>query len=121
MHLLLGQPVKVLLRSIDVLHDFFVPEFRAKMDMIPGTVTFFWLTPIREGTFDAMCFELCGEFHYAMRSSVVVEGASAYDTWLQEQQTFADFLADAGIVDPDRAAPVLDVADADGARPKVAE
>ena len=45
LHLPVGKPVKVLLRSIDVLHDFYVPEFRAKMDMIPGSVTYFWFTP----------------------------------------------------------------------------
>ena len=46
LHLPIGKPVKMLLRSIDVLHDFYVPEFRAKMDMIPGSVTYFWFTPI---------------------------------------------------------------------------
>ncbi len=120
-HLPIDKPVKMLLRSIDVLHDFYVPEFRAKMDLIPGTVTYFWLTPTREGTFDIMCFELCGVGHYVMRSLVVVEGADDYEAWLQEQQTVADFLADAGIGDPDRAAPILGLADANAARPTVAE
>ncbi|TGV73873.1 cytochrome c oxidase subunit II, partial [Mesorhizobium sp. M00.F.Ca.ET.149.01.1.1] len=45
LHLPVGKPIKVLLRSIDVLHDFYIPEFRAKMDMIPGSVTYFWFTP----------------------------------------------------------------------------
>ena len=73
LHLPKGQPVKVLLRSIDVLHDFYVPEFRAKMDMVPGAITFFWFTPTRNGTFDILCFELCGVGHHVMRGSVVVE------------------------------------------------
>ena len=60
LHLPVGKPVKVLLRSLDVLHDFYVPEFRAKMDMVPGMVTYFWMTPIRTGTFDVLCAELCG-------------------------------------------------------------
>ena len=60
LHLPIGKPVKVLLRSVDVLHDFYVPEFRAKMDMVPGMVTYFWITPIRTGTFDVLCAELCG-------------------------------------------------------------
>ena len=60
LHLPVGKPVKVLLRSIDVLHDFYVPEFRAKMDMIPGMVTYFWFTPTRTGTFEVLCAELCG-------------------------------------------------------------
>ena len=93
LHLPLGRPVKVLLRSIDVLHDFYVPQFRAKMDLVPGTVTYFWLTPIRTGTFDILCAELCGVGHHAMRGIVVVEEESAYKTWLQEQTTFAQTLA----------------------------
>jgi cytochrome c oxidase subunit 2 len=63
LHLPLGKPVKMLLRSLDVLHDFYVPEFRAKMDMIPGSVTYFWFTPTRTGTFEVLCAELCGVGH----------------------------------------------------------
>ena len=95
-HLPLDQPVKVLLRSKDVLHDFYVPEFRAKMDLVPGQVTYFWFTPIRTGTFDILCFELCGVGHHAMRGKVVVEEESAYKAWLQKQPTFAKSLAKAG-------------------------
>ncbi|NNE82704.1 MAG: cytochrome c oxidase subunit II [Alphaproteobacteria bacterium] len=93
LHLQLGQPVNVLLRSLDVLHDFYVPEFRAKMDMVPGLVTFFWMTPIRTGRFDILCAELCGTGHYAMRGNVVVDEKADYDAWLAEQQTFAQFRA----------------------------
>ena len=84
LHLPVGKPVKVLLRSIDVLHDFYVPEFRAKMDMVPGMVTYFWLTPTRTGTFEILCFELCGLGHPDMRGMVVVEEESDYQAWLQE-------------------------------------
>jgi cytochrome c oxidase subunit 2 len=96
LHLPLGRPVKILLRSIDVLHDFYVPQFRAKMDMVPGTVTYIWLTPTRIGTFDILCFELCGIGHYNMRSTVVVEEEADYQAWLQEQSTFAEIMAEAG-------------------------
>jgi cytochrome c oxidase subunit 2 len=96
LHLPLDRPVKVLLRSIDVLHDFYVPEFRAKMDMVPGVVTYFWFTPIRTGTFEILCFELCGTGHYGMRGYVVVEEEADYQAWLQEQPTFAELLAQAG-------------------------
>ena len=96
MHLLLGKPVKILLRSIDVLHDFYVPEFRAKMDMIPGMVTYIWLIPTRTGTFDILCFELCGVGHYTMRGTVVVEEEADYQAWLEEQSTFAELMAEAG-------------------------
>ena len=95
-HLPLDRPVKVLLRSIDVLHDFYVPQFRAKMDMVPGMITYFWITPTRTGTFDVLCFELCGLGHYAMRGKVVVEEESAYQAWLGEQPTFAQLAGRAG-------------------------
>lgn len=97
LHLPLGQPVRMLLRSIDVLHDFYVPQFRAKMDLVPGMITYFWLTPIRTGTFDILCAELCGVGHHEMRGLVVVEEEGAYQAWLAEQQTFAQTMAEAGI------------------------
>ncbi len=95
LHLQLDQPVKMLLRSIDVLHDFYVPQFRAKMDMVPGAVTYFWVTPTRTGTFDILCFELCGVGHYAMRGTVVVDEESDYLAWVQEYPTFAEAMAEA--------------------------
>jgi len=93
LHLLVGKPVKVLLRSIDVLHDFYVPQFRAKMDMVPGMVTYFWFVPTRTGTFEALCFELCGIGHPNMRGRVVVDTESDYQAWLQKQKTFAQLSA----------------------------
>ena len=95
LHLVVGKPVKALLRSIDVLHDFFVPQFRAKMDMVPGMVTFFWFTPTRTGTFEALCFELCGIGHPNMRGKVVVETENDYQAWLKKQKTFAQLSAQA--------------------------
>ena len=102
LHLPIGKPVKVLLRSIDVLHDFYVPEFRAKMDMVPGMITYFWFTPTRTGTFDVLCAELCGFGPLHMRGTVVVEDESAYQAWLREQQTFAQLSADASNGDGER-------------------
>ncbi len=98
-HIPIDKPLKVLLRSKDVLHDFYVPQFRAKMDIVPGMVTYFWFTPIRAGTFDLLCFELCGVGHHDMRGSVVVESESDYQAWLREQSTFAQSLARAGSKD----------------------
>ena len=116
LHLPLHKPVKVLLRSIDVLHDFYVPEFRAKMDMVPGAVTYFWFTPTRTGTFDILCFELCGTGHHAMRGNVVVQEESAFQAWLQEQPTFAQSLAKAGTGVGDVPNPVLSGAETGTAR-----
>jgi cytochrome c oxidase subunit 2 len=90
LHLQIGKPVKFLLRSIDVLHNFYVPEFRGKMDMVPGSVTYYWVTPTRSGSFDILCFELCGVGHSQMRAKVVVDESAAYQTWLEKQKTFAD-------------------------------
>ncbi len=89
-HLPLGKPVKVLLRSIDVLHDFWVPEFRAKMDIIPDMITYFWITPSRTGTFDVLCAELCGVGHHMMRGKVIIDTEADYQAWLGQQKTFAE-------------------------------
>ena len=89
LHLPLNKPVKMVLRSIDVLHDFYVPQFRAKMDLVPGMVTFFWMTPTRTGKFDVLCAELCGVGHHAMRGTVIVDDDAAFKKWLSEQETFA--------------------------------
>lgn len=87
-HIPLNRPVKVMLRSQDVLHDFFVPQFRTRMNMVPGMVTSFWFTPTKSGKFEVMCAQLCGIGHYNMRSYVVVESADAYAKWLAAQAVF---------------------------------
>ena len=93
LHIPIGKPVKLLLRSVDVLHNFAVPQFRAKMDMVPGMVTFFWLTPTRTGKFDILCNELCGVGHYVMRGKVVIEDERAFQAWLGAYPTFAQISA----------------------------
>ncbi len=89
LHLPVGKPVKVLLRSVDVVHDFYVPEFRAKMDLVPGMVTRFWFTPTRTGSFEILCAGFCGVGHPQMRGKVVVDTENDYQAWLGKQQTFA--------------------------------
>ena len=93
LHLLIDQPVKVLLRSIDVLHNFYVPQFRGKMDMVPGMITYYWFTPIRTGNFEILCMEYCGTGHYAMLGYVIVDEQEDYDEWLSEQMTFEEMMA----------------------------
>src|SRR5262249_40853085 len=93
LHLPVDKPVKLLQRSIDVLHSFYVPEFRAKMDLVPGMVTYGWLNPTRTRTFEMLCTELCGADHYNMRAKVVVEEQSEYQAWLRKQKTFAQLSA----------------------------
>ena len=89
LHLPLGKPVKLLLRSKDVLHNFSVAQIRVKMDLVPGLVTYIWFTPTRTGTFDLLCEELCGIGHYAMRGRMVVDEPAAYQSWLDRQTTHA--------------------------------
>lgn len=88
LHLPVDRPVKLLLRSKDVLHNFAVPHFRVKMDMVPGMVTYMWLTPTRTGEFDVLCEELCGMAHFAMRGRVIVDEADTFEAWLASQPTF---------------------------------
>jgi cytochrome c oxidase subunit 2 len=95
LHLPIGKPVKLVLRSKDVLHDFYVPQFRAKMDLVPGIVTYFWMTPTRTGTFEILCAELCGVGHHMMRGTVVVDNDAAFKSWLGEQSTYAQLMAQA--------------------------
>ncbi len=89
LHLPLGRPVKVLLRAKDVNHQWAVPQFRVKMDMVPGMVTYFWLTPTRTGEFDVLCEQLCGLAHFSMRGRVVVQEPRDFEAWLASQPTFA--------------------------------
>jgi len=87
LHLPLGRPVKLLLRSKDVLHNFTVAQIRVKMDLVPGLVTRVWFTPTKTGSYDLLCQELCGIAHYAMRGRMVVDEPAAYQAWLARQST----------------------------------
>jgi cytochrome c oxidase subunit 2 len=93
MHLPVNRPVKMLLRSKDVLHDYAVAQFRVKMDLVPGSVTYMWLTPTLVGAYDILCEELCGLGHHVMRGMVVVEDEASYNNWLATQPTYAQTLA----------------------------
>ncbi|CAI8714252.1 c-type cytochrome [Pseudomonas sp. IT-P4] len=88
----LDRPVKVLLRAKDVLHDFYVPQIRSKMDMVPGMVSYFWFTPTKTGKYDVLCAEFCGVGHYNMRGHMIVEEQGVFDQWLKGQPTFAQTL-----------------------------
>ncbi|MCC5887805.1 MAG: c-type cytochrome [Gammaproteobacteria bacterium] len=89
-YLPVDRPVKLLLRSRDVLHNFMVANFRAKMDLVPGQVTQFWLTPTRIGEYDVVCAQLCGIGHFAMRGSVRVVEEEEYRAWLATKPTFGE-------------------------------
>ena len=93
LHLKTNRPVKILLRSTDVLHNFYVPQFRAKMDAVPGLITYYWFEPNKEGDYEVLCAEYCGIGHYGMRAKVVVDNEENYEKWLEQQETFSNFIA----------------------------
>jgi cytochrome c oxidase subunit 2 len=78
------------LRSKDVLHNFTVPQFRVKMDLVPGMTPFIWAKPTVAGRYEILCQELCGIGHFAMRGAVVVEEEAAFEQWLDSYPTFAE-------------------------------
>ena len=77
-----GQAVKLTLRSLDVIHSFWVPEFGQKSDAVPGIETTLVITPNRKGKFSIMCTELCGLGHATMRASVRVVEQAEYERFL---------------------------------------
>jgi len=67
-----GRPVRVRIRSLDVIHSFFLPDFRVKQDAVPGMTTETWFVPRQAGTFEIACAEHCGLGHYRMRGQLTV-------------------------------------------------
>lgn len=90
LHLPVDEDAHVLLRSTDVLHNFTVPQFRVKMDLVPGMVTYQWFRPIEPGMYEVLCEEHCGVGHFAMRSKVFVDEPADFNAWLDNQPTFAE-------------------------------
>jgi cytochrome c oxidase subunit II len=84
-----NRPVRLLLTSRDVIHSFFVPEFRLKQDALPGRYTQTWFTPTRVGRFQVLCAEYCGVDHSVMRGEVVVMDPAEFDRWQLEQKNAA--------------------------------
>ncbi len=76
-----NRPVRLVMRSEDVIHSFFVPEFRVKQDILGGRYTQLWFTPTKVGTFNLFCAEYCGTGHSQMLGKVVVLSPEAYDIW----------------------------------------
>lgn len=89
LHLPVDQQVVLKMESRDVIHSFWVPEFRVKQDVVPGRVTEYRITPILAGDYKVRCAELCGASHAYMESLVIVDTKADYDAWIAEQQAFA--------------------------------
>jgi cytochrome c oxidase subunit II len=85
MHAPAGKPVRVRLRSKDVIHSFFLPNFRVKQDAVPGMGIEVWFTPNRPGQYEIACAELCGLGHYRMKGFLTIdESQDAFNKWLAE-------------------------------------
>ena len=80
-----NEPVQLVLTSKDVIHSFWVPEFRMKQDAVPGVETKTVITPTKVGQYDVICTELCGLGHAGMRSRARVLSAADYEAWLAGQ------------------------------------
>lgn len=91
----LGVPVVLQLRSVDVIHSFYLPNLRQKVDVVPGTTTHLWFTAKETGEFDIACAQHCGVHHYKMRGLLTIYEPERYRGWLGEAQANARVAYDA--------------------------
>jgi cytochrome c oxidase subunit 2 len=84
------KPVKLLMSSQDVIHSFFVPNFRVKMDVLPNRYTITWFEATRTGEYDLFCTEYCGKGHSEMLGKVRVVTTSEYQKWLEEGSSMGE-------------------------------
>ncbi len=82
LHVPLGQPVKLIMTSQDVIHSFYVPAFRVKQDVLPGRFTTLWFEATKTGEFHLFCAEYCGLDHSRMTGWVTVMPPAEYEAWL---------------------------------------
>jgi cytochrome c oxidase subunit 2 len=85
LHLPVGQPIKLVMTSQDVIHDFFIPAFRSKQDVVPGRYTTEWFTPTQPGQYHIFCSQYCGTHHAQMVGTVYVQEAAEHARWLAQQ------------------------------------
>jgi cytochrome c oxidase subunit 2 len=90
LHLPVGKQVLLQMTSTDVIHSFWVPEFRVKQDLVPGRITELRITPTVTGSYKVSCAELCGTSHAYMVNSVFVEEQDGFDTWMTGQVALAE-------------------------------
>ena len=83
LHVPLGQPIKLTLTSEDVIHSFFIPAFRTKIDVVPGRYSTSWFEPTKPGEYHIFCSQYCGTNHSYMIGRVVVMDPSHYEQWLK--------------------------------------
>lgn len=110
MRLVVNQPVHLIIRSRDVIHNVGLPHFRMKMDAVPGIITSMWFTPkytsaemakltnMPDFVYEISCDQMCGKGHYSMRGTVIVESQQEYENWMKEQKSY--YVAESGQVQP---------------------
>jgi len=82
LHIPVDRDVKLIMTSQDVIHSFFIPEFRVKQDVVPGRYTTLWFRATRTGTYHLLCTQYCGTQHSGMIGDIVVMTPAEYQTWL---------------------------------------
>lgn len=85
-HIPVGQPVRIVLSSPNVIHSFWVPELHGKMDLVPGEVNTMWIQADKPGVYWGECAEFCGVQHAKMNFLIIAQPAADYEAWLQQQQ-----------------------------------
>ena len=85
LHVPLGQPVRMVINAVDVLHSLYIPNFRVKMDAVPGRYTELWFQATKAGEFPIFCAEYCGTSHSGMETRVIVHPPGGYEAWLEKQ------------------------------------
>lgn len=123
LHLVKGKPVKLIIRSQDVIHDVGLAHFRLKMDAVPGIPTTMWFTPqyttaeMKKITnnenfvYEISCDQMCGSGHYSMKGTIIVETQEEFDKWIASQKPQYDAAHPAGVAEAKPAA-------ADAAQPE---
>jgi cytochrome c oxidase subunit 2 len=89
LHVPVNRPVVAELSSKDVIHDFFLPSMRIGGDAIPGSLIPVWFTPVKTGTDEIICAQLCGLGHYGMKGTLVVDTPQDFQAWLKERAELA--------------------------------
>src|SRR5256885_5233078 len=89
LHVPVNRPVIIELSSKDVIHNFDLPHMRIAADAIPGSLIPMWFKPMKTGTYEVVCGQLCGLGHYGMKGSVVVDSPADYQAWLKERAELA--------------------------------
>jgi cytochrome c oxidase subunit 2 len=89
LHLPVNRQVVLRMQSLDVIHSFWVPEFRIKQDVLPGRITEYRITPVRVGRYKVRCAEMCGASHSYMERPVIVSSQADYEAWVRDQAAAA--------------------------------